>query len=158
MHKWHCIWNSNGEIVLDFFDKVKSLSKGYALDYHFKAFKPASLIKLDVMINGEKVDALATISHKDRAYSLGRTLAKKLKELIPKQMFAVAIQAAIGSNIIARETVSAMQRCHRKVLRRGYSRKKSCLRNKKLVKNVWNSLQNSYPTKCIPYCSKSKHK
>ena len=99
------------EIVLDFFDKVKSLSKGYAsLDYHFKVFKPAPLIKLDVMINGEKVDALATISHKDRAYSLGRTLAKKLKELIPKQMFAVAIQAAIGSNIIARETVSAMRK------------------------------------------------
>lgn len=99
------------EVVLDFFDRVKSLSRGYAsLDYHFKHFQMASLSKLDILINGDKVDALATIVHKERAYSLGRVLAKKLKELIPKQMFAVAIQAAIGSNIIARETVSAMRK------------------------------------------------
>jgi GTP-binding protein LepA len=99
------------EVVLDFFDRVKSLSRGYAsLDYHFKHFQVSSLSKLDILINGDKVDALATIVHKDRAYSLGRVLAKKLKELIPKQMFAVAIQAAIGSNIIARETVSAMRK------------------------------------------------
>ncbi len=99
------------EVVLDFFDRLKSLSRGYAsLDYHFKHFQIASLSKLDILINGDKVDALATIVHKDRAYPLGRVLAKKLKELIPKQMFAVAIQAAIGSNVIARETVSAMRK------------------------------------------------
>ncbi|MAJ81491.1 MAG: elongation factor 4, partial [Legionellales bacterium] len=99
------------EIVLDFFDRIKSLSRGYAsLDYNFSHFSAAPMVKLDILINGDKVDALAAIVHKDRATGFGRALAEKLKTLIPKQMYAVAIQAAIGGNIIARETVSAMRK------------------------------------------------
>ncbi|MDG2348421.1 MAG: translation elongation factor 4 [Gammaproteobacteria bacterium] len=99
------------EIVLDFFDRVKSISRGYAsLDYSFDHFEPAPMVKVDILINGEKVDALAGIVHKERATGFGRQLAEKLKTLIPKQMFAVAIQATIGGNIIARETVSAMRK------------------------------------------------
>ncbi|MEE2769850.1 MAG: translation elongation factor 4 [Pseudomonadota bacterium] len=99
------------EIVLDFFDRVKSISRGYAsLDYSFERFVAAPMVKVDILINGDKVDALAGIVHKDRANGFGRQLAEKLKTLIPKQMFAVAIQATIGGNIIARETVSAMRK------------------------------------------------
>jgi GTP-binding protein LepA len=99
------------EVILDFFDRVKSLSRGYAsLDYHLLRYEVAPLVKLDIMINGDPVDALALIVHQDAAYRLGRSLAKKLKEIIPKQMFAVAIQAAIGSKIIARESISAMRK------------------------------------------------
>ena len=99
------------EIVLDFFDRVKSISRGYAsLDYAFDHFIAAPMVKVDILINGDKVDALAGIVHKDRASGFGRQLAEKLKTLIPKQMFAVAIQATIGGNIIARETVSAMRK------------------------------------------------
>ncbi|MDC3180565.1 translation elongation factor 4 [Gammaproteobacteria bacterium] len=99
------------EVILDFFDRVKSLSRGYAsLDYHLLRYEPAPLVKLDIMINSDPVDALALIVHQDAAYRLGRSLAKKLKEIIPKQMFAVAIQAGIGSKIIARESISAMRK------------------------------------------------
>ena len=99
------------EIVLDFFDRLKSLTKGYAsLDYSFIRFQSAAVVKLDVLINGDKVDALASMVHKERAQSHGRQLAERMKKLIPRQMFPVAIQAAIGGNIIARETVSALRK------------------------------------------------
>ena len=99
------------EIVLDFYDRLKSVSRGYAsLDYHFDHFQVAPLVKMDMLINGEGVDALSVIIHKDRALQLGRSLALKLRELIPRQMFQIAIQASIGSNVIARETISAMRK------------------------------------------------
>ncbi|MBP9722999.1 MAG: translation elongation factor 4 [Gammaproteobacteria bacterium] len=99
------------EVVLDFFDRLKSVSRGYAsLDYHFKRFSPAPLEKLDVLINGEKVDALALIAHREQSQYRGRQLAEKLRELIPRQMFDVAIQAAVGNNIIARTTVKALRK------------------------------------------------
>ena len=99
------------EVVLDFFDKIKSVSRGFAsLDYHFVRFQTASLVKLDVLINSEKVDALALIIHKDNANTKGRLLTEKMKELIPRQMFDVAIQAAIGGQIVARQTVKALRK------------------------------------------------
>lgn len=99
------------EVVLDFFDRLKSCSRGFAsLDYHFKRFQAANLAKLDILINGELVDALAVIVHKDHSQTRGRELAEKMKELIPRQMFEVAIQAAIGGHIIARTNVKAMRK------------------------------------------------
>ncbi len=99
------------EVVLDFFDRLKSTSRGYAsLDYHFLRFQAADLVKLDILINGDKVDALASIVHKDRAQTRGRQLTEKMREIIPRQMFDVAIQAAIGNHIIARQTVKALRK------------------------------------------------
>ena len=99
------------EVVIDFFDRIKSVSRGYAsLDYHFIRFQQADLVKLDVMINSERVDALSMIVHREQSVSRGRDLVEKMKELIPRQMFDIAIQAAIGGHIIARSTVKAMRK------------------------------------------------
>ena len=100
-----------GEIVIDFYDKLKSISKGYAsFDYHVDSFRPSKLVKLDILLNGEPVDALSTLTHQDNAVGFGRRMCEKLKELIPRQQFDIAIQAAIGAKIIARETVKQVRK------------------------------------------------
>jgi len=100
-----------GEIVIDFYDKLKSISKGYALlNYHIHDYRPSKLVKLDILLNGDPVDALSTLTHVDNSVSFGRRMCEKLKDLIPRQQFDIAIQAAIGAKIIARETVKAVRK------------------------------------------------
>ena len=99
------------EMIYDFFDGLKSRTRGYAsLDYELLGFEPSDLVKLDIMLNGEVCDALSLIVHKDKAYSRGRAIAEKLKEVIPRQLFEIPIQASIGNKVIARETVKAMRK------------------------------------------------
>jgi GTP-binding protein LepA len=99
------------ELIVDFYDQLKTRTQGYAsLDYHYAEYRPSDLVKLDVLVNGQPVDALSMIIHQDKAYHQGRTLIDKLRQLIPRQMFDVPLQAAIGGKIIARETIRAMRK------------------------------------------------
>ena len=132
------------EVVFDFYDRLKSISKGYAsFDYHPIGFRPSKLVKMDILINGDMVDALSSLIHDSNAYNIGKKMCEKLRELIPRQQFDIAVQAALGTKVIARETIKALRKdVTAKCYGGDVSRKKKLLQKQKEGKKRMKSLGN----------------